>query len=140
MMLDPTLNIVLATIFFTLSLLHFNWILGGTWGLGSSLPTKNTGKLALKPRNIDTISVGLGLLLFAIYYTLPLTKFGNLLPVWMHLGLSWGIPIIFAIRTIGDFNYVGLFKKIKDTKFAKADNKLFIPLCVIISLMGFILA
>jgi len=48
----------------------------------------------------------------------------------------WFIPIIFILRAVGDFNYVGIFKKIKNTEFARADSKIFIPLCLIIGICG----
>jgi hypothetical protein len=38
---------------------------------------------------------------------------------------------------MGEFNYVGFFKKVKDTEFAKWDTKLFSPLCLLISSFGF---
>jgi hypothetical protein len=51
----------------------------------------------------------------------------------------WIIPSIFILRAIGDFKYVGFFKKIKDTEFAKADSKWFIPLCLTIGIFGILI-
>ncbi len=47
------------------------------------------------------------------------------------------IPIVFIIRAIGEFHYVGFFKQIKDTDFGQMDTLLFSPLCLVIGLMGF---
>jgi hypothetical protein len=49
------------------------------------------------------------------------------------------IAIIFLIRAIGDFRYVGFLKKIKNTKFAKKDTKYYSPLCSLISVLAFII-
>jgi hypothetical protein len=43
------------------------------------------------------------------------------------------------LRAIGDFNYVGFFKKIKHTKFGKNDTKYFSPLCLTIGVLTIIL-
>jgi len=41
------------------------------------------------------------------------------------------------LRAIGEFKYLGFFKKIKNTEFAIADSKLFSPLSLAI---GFLIA
>ena len=46
--------------------------------------------------------------------------------------------IVFFIRVIGEFNYFGIFKRKKDTHFAKMDTLLYIPLCAFLSLIIFI--
>ncbi|TKI67695.1 DUF3995 domain-containing protein [Lysinibacillus mangiferihumi] len=43
--------------------------------------------------------------------------------------------VIFLIRAIGDFKYVGFFKKIKHSQFARNDTWLYSPLCLFISLV-----
>ena len=52
---------------------------------------------------------------------------------------GWTIVIIFLLRSVGDFNMVGIFKKIKGTKFAKYDSMVYVPLCLFIG-FGFVLA
>ncbi|OPF88086.1 hypothetical protein BW731_07840 [Vagococcus martis] len=37
---------------------------------------------------------------------------------------------VFTARIIGEFNCLGLFKREKDTTFAKMDNMIYIPICV----------
>ena len=49
------------------------------------------------------------------------------------------IPGLFVLRSIGDFKYAGLFKKIKNTEFAKMDTKFFTPLCLLITALGIII-
>lgn len=65
------------------------------------------------PKKIDCAIVGIGLTAFGIFY---LFKSGlleyNLPERIMEYG-SWIIPIIFLLRAIGEFKYVGLFKSIK---------------------------
>ncbi len=52
---------------------------------------------------------------------------------------SWVCMIVFFIRVIGEFHYFGIFKRKKDTQFARMDTALYIPLCVFLSL-SFLLA
>jgi len=53
--------------------------------------------------------------------------------------IGWIISSIFIIRAIGDFKYVGFFKKIKNTKFAEFDTKYFTFISLIIGLIGIII-
>jgi hypothetical protein len=60
-------------------------------------------------------------------------------PDWLSKYGLWTIAVIFTLRAIGDFNYVGFFKKIKHTKFGKNDTKYFSPLCLTIGILTIIL-
>ncbi|WP_373072949.1 DUF3995 domain-containing protein [Sulfurimonas sp.] len=48
---------------------------------------------------------------------------------------GWIISAVFTLRSVGDFNMVGFFKKIKDTEFAIYDTKYFSPLCLILGVI-----
>jgi len=49
-----------------------------------------------------------------------------------HAILSLLIAVAFFFRAVGDFNYVGFFKKVKNTGFAKRDNRYYSPLCLLV--------
>lgn len=135
-MLTQLLSILLMLIFFLLGLLHFNWALGGKWGMDKTIPTKSTGEKVLNPSKIDSAFVGFGLLLFGLIYWLKSGLLLLAIPNWILFYGSWIIPIIFILRAIGDFKYVGFFKKITNTAFANADSRIFSPLCLAIGLIG----
>jgi len=103
-------------IFIILGLLHFYWAFGGTFALNNALPTTREGVKLFNPGKFLTIVVGVILLIFA-YMVLKMDSYIYIL------------AILFAIRAIGDFNYVGFFKKIRSTPFAIYDTKYFSPLC-----------
>ncbi len=130
------LSLIIAVIFLALSIIHYYWAFGGKWALNSALPTNKLGKKMLNPSVLMTVIVGVILSLFSIYY---LQK-GNIaqinLPKKISSYLGYGIPVLFLIRAIGDFTYIGIFKKIKNTKFAKLDTKYYSPLCLVISILG----
>ncbi len=98
---------------------------------------KTDGKSAFKPGRALTLLVAFGLAGFA---ALHLAKLGSLpLPLsntWIQYSLL-AVGGIFFIRAIGDFRYVGFFKRITDTAFAKMDTAYYVPLCLVLSINAF---
>lgn len=138
-MIVLTLSTLLFLVFAVLSGFHFYWMFGGTYGVNKVIPTKQGSdfkKQAIPP--VATLVVALGLLMFGITYLLKTELIELPLPSWIMDAATWFIPCLFLIRAIGDFKYVGFFKKVKNTAFAKADTQLFSPLCLTISVFGMI--
>ena len=107
---------------------HFYWAFGGTLGLNRAIPTKD-GKALLNPGKLLTMIVGFIILCFAwVAYILNFKDLSLISYSKEIVYVGWFLSGIFAIRSIGDFNMVGIFKKIKLTKFAEFDTKYFIPL------------
>lgn len=135
------LSILLFGVFLLLGLVHFNWALGGSWGFDAALPTTESGQRVLNPKKADSAIVGLGLTTFGIFYLIFSGLFLNMyLPEWIFSYGRWVIPIIFILRAIGDFKYIGFFKKVRSTTFGKMDTKLHSPLCLGIGISGLIIA
>jgi len=112
----------------TAGIFHFYWAFGGTFGLDKVIPTKD-GKSLLNPVKFLTLIVGFMLLSFAwIAYLLNFKDLNMASYFETIIYMGWFLSVIFAIRSIGDFNMLGLFKKVKSTKFAEFDTKYFIPL------------
>jgi len=131
-------GIILIVLFVLLSLLHFYWVFGGKKGLDKALPTDNNGNKVFNPGKIETSIVGFGLLLFALYYFLKVGNLKTELPRVILDYSGWIISSVFILRTIGDFKYVGFFKKIKNTEFGRFDTKYFTLLSLIIGILGVI--
>lgn len=125
------MNLIASVTIITLTiagLFHFYWAFGGTLGLDRAIPTKD-GIALLNPGKILTIIVGFIILSFAwIAYVLNFKDLSMISYSKQIVYAGWFLSVVFAIRSIGDFNMVGLFKKIKTTKFAEFDTKYFIPL------------
>jgi hypothetical protein len=123
---------ILSLIFFSLGVLHIYWGFGGKSGTAATIPTKENSKPVIKPGPIDCFVVGIGLLSFGIFV---LIKAGIILlglPGWLlNYGL-WVVAAIFTLRAIGEFKYVGFFKKVKATSFAEMDTKYYSPLCLVV--------
>ncbi len=132
-------SLLLFIIFLMLSLLHFYWSLGGLWGFENSLLTKETGKRVLNPTKFDSAIVGIELAAFASFYLFSSGLINNYLPTWLTNYGGWIIPSVFIIRAIGDFKYVGFFKKVRQTNFGKKDTLFYSPLCMGIGLIGIVI-
>ncbi|MFC8688751.1 DUF3995 domain-containing protein [Brevibacillus porteri] len=120
-----------AILLVVVSLLHFYWAFGGKWGTDSVIPTTaDHSRRTFSPRMGGTIVVAC-LLTGAAY--LLLAQSGYLLPVIAPSLIQWGCIVcaaVFVLRAVGDFNYIGFFKKVKNTRFARQDTVLFTPLCL----------
>ena len=134
--------IILIAIFLFLSGLHVYWGFGGKWGNGAVIPTKDDNTKVMIPGPLPTFIVALGLLSFGAVVFLSITELDFktvfLLEIVHNYGL-WVIASIFILRAIGDFNYVGFFKKNKKTKFGFNDTKYYSPLCLTIGILTLIL-
>lgn len=128
-----------TTILIAISGLHVYWSFGGQWGMAVALPElpHRPGAKAFMPGPILTLMVAAGLTAMA---GLHLAKLGWLpLPLsekWLRYSLL-AVGGIFFLRAIGDFRYVGFFKPITDSAFAKMDTVYYVPLCLVLSINAF---
>jgi len=137
-MIITILSIILFLIFAVLGGFHFYWFFGGVWGLEHVIPAKDKVSSLSIPK-FATLIVGLVLVLFGLVYFIKSGLTNVQIPNWVTNYGYWIIPSIFILRAIGEFNYVGFFKKVKNTEFAKADSKIFSPLCLIIGIIGILI-
>jgi len=133
------LSIILFLTFTVLGGFHFYWLFGGIWGLEKVIPTKGNEVSTMSIPKLATLIVGLVLVLFGLIYLMKSGLINVQTPNWIINYGYWIIPSIFIIRAIGDFKYVGFFKKIQNTEFGKSDSRLFSPLCLTIGLIGILI-
>ena len=136
--MNVLLSTILLVIFVGLGSLHFYWLAGGKWGLQQVVPTKNKATDFRPPPKFATFIVAIVLIGFGLLYLIRTGYLNVQLPNGLADYGYWGIPVIFILRAIGEFQYVGFFKAIKGTEFAKADSKLFSPLCLFIGIIGIV--
>jgi hypothetical protein len=130
---------LLSLIFIFLSAIHIYWGFDGKSGSSASIPTTSNNKPVIKPGAIDCFVVAIALLCFSIFVLIKAGVILFALPNWLlNYGL-WAITAIFLLRAIGEFKYVGFFKKIKTTQFGQLDTKYYSPLCLIIGVLSIIL-
>ncbi len=133
-MIIPALFNCMVLVF--LSGLHFYWALGGKTAFAEALPTNQLRHRTLNPTKIQSAAVGFFLLMFALNYAVKLLPHLVHFPSMLLSISGWLIVAIFFLRAVGDFNYIGFFKKVKNTEFAKQDSRYYSPLCLILSCNG----
>jgi len=138
-MVAQILALVLFLVFMVLSGFHFYWFFGGEWGLAKVIPSKGSQAETLAIPKFATLLVAIVLLSFGLIYLLSSGIIQLQLPKLLTNFVYWFIPVIFILRSIGEFRYVGFFKNIKDTDFAKADTQIFSPLCLGIGVFGILI-
>jgi hypothetical protein len=117
-----------ALSFGALAAIHVYWAMGGRRGADSAIP-ENDGKPLFRPGPAITLAVA-GLLTIAA--TLVLQQVGLLPGFGPHLsreGTS-AVAVAMLVRSVGDFKYVGFFKRRRGTRFARLDTWLYSPLAL----------
>ncbi|MBK7700437.1 MAG: DUF3995 domain-containing protein [Saprospiraceae bacterium] len=126
------LSILLAAIFFGLSCIHIYWGLGGKWAFADAFPTNEDGtQLQQVPGMAASFIVAAGLFCFGLFYLIKAEIVSISLPTILNNYGLWIIAGIFLLRAIGDFNYVGIFKKNKTTPFCKRQQDLHRFVCLL---------
>jgi hypothetical protein len=131
--------IISSLIFLSLSFFHFYWGFGGRWGTDAVFPTKGHNIPPKNPGAIPSFIVALVLLSFALFVLVRSGLIHFMLPVWLQKYGLWSIAAIFILRAVGEFKYLGFFKKYTQTKFGRNDTKYYSPLCLVIGVLMLIL-
>jgi Protein of unknown function (DUF3995) len=116
---------------------HVYWAAGGRTGKAAAVPTA-AGRAVIKPSALSTAIVAAALCVIAAILAFRIG--------WLELpGLAgdnifiqitvWLIAGVFALRAIGDFRYVGFFKRIRASKFAHLDTLAYSPLCAVLAVL-----
>lgn len=122
-----------ALILFGVAAIHFYWAFGGKWGANAVLPQVNSEKRVFTPSPLMTAAVAVPFLIISLIFAQAAGWFDfeirdSYLPILLLI-----LAGIFAVRAVGDFKYVGFFKKVVSTDFAKNDTKYFSPLCAFVA-------
>jgi len=52
----------------------------------------------------------------------------GVLPLTIRRLGTWGVAAVLMARAIGEFNYIGIFKRRRETGFARLDSRIYTPL------------
>ena len=125
------LSILVFVIMLVVACLHFYWAFGGQYGLLSAGPSLEGGKDFI-PSRILIFIVAVLLLALAVLAIQLVAPIAPLQKYIDHIG--YVVSAVFVIRAIGDFKYVGLFKKVYNSRFATLDTKYFSPLVLFLGI------
>ena len=127
------LPITLCSVFLVLAAWHFYWALGGNALKGAAVPEIN-GKLAFSPGPLAAASVGVVLIGCAMLIAAASGLLGVALPHQLLSWLCYALSFMLLARAIGDFRFVGFFKQVRNSRFARFDSAVYSPLCLALSL------
>lgn len=117
-----------TVVFAGLAAIHVRWAFVGPDAFTAGVPTRADGTPVLHPGPVAALGVA-ALLLASAWLLLERAGLGlDLLPVPMPAIGSAGVAVVLLLRGIGDFRYVGLFKRVRDTPFARMDSRVYTPL------------
>lgn len=129
----------LTLVLLSLAAVHLYWATRGA-GTTVGIPSHPDGTPIFRPGRVATfgVAVGLGVAALLVAGRAGLADVG-ISPVVLHVGV-WGVAVAFMLRTVGEFRYVGLFKRVRGTPFARWDTRLFTPLCAAIATAAVVVA
>ena len=125
-----------TVIFLLLSTLHFYWTFGGKFWHEDVLPTNSKGTNRLNPSTAASLVIAIALLLLALITAGNQGLFDKYVKRKYFIYGSLAIAIIFFLRAIGDFRFIGFFKTVNKTRFGMNDTLIFSPLCLFIALLS----
>lgn len=134
MLLLPALTIIAFAAGF-----HLHWALGGRLGYSVSLPQRPDGSPVMAHRlpwwRPAAGAVALGLAALALL----LLAYAGHLPLPLPRGLAGGALLAagaaFVGRALLPNRYVGFFKSIRDTRWARFDSRFYSPLFLLLGLL-----
>jgi hypothetical protein len=119
----------LGLVLVVLGLLHIVWAFGGLTSGWAVVPERDGAPL-FRPSRGASLAVALLLLVAAMLVMQQGGALPYLVPAPMATLGSWTIAMTFMARAVGEFRYLGFFKRVRGTRFAWWDTWLFSPLCL----------
>jgi len=114
-----------------LGLLHLVWA-SGAMAVGLAVIPEREGRPIFHPSRLASLAVALLLLTAALLVMEQGGALPYLFPAPIATLGSWTVALAFTARAIGDFRYLGFFKRVRGTRFARWDTWLFAPLCLVL--------
>lgn len=134
------LALLTAVIFFLIACLHIHWAFRRRRSGSAVLPQKADGAPVFVPGAPACLAVAAALLAAAAICLMNAAMLPPILPPAVTGWMLRMIGIVFLLRVVGDFRYVGLFRRVKHTDFAIQDARLYTPLSAAIGIASLLLS
>ena len=130
--MNNMLPLIVCSVFLVLGLWHFYMAATPASRETGAVPSVE-GRPLFVPSARATVAVGVVLVLFAALVAgaagvLPLG-----LPMFALQWLSYALALGLLARAVGEFKYVGFFKRVRGSRFATMDTFVYSPLCVLLA-------
>ena len=130
--MSSILAVGVSGVFVALGLWHFYMAFAGSSGASAAVPSLG-GKPLFVPSPQATVVVGIVLMLFAVLVAATSGMLSLGLPPTLLSWLSYALALGLFARAVGEFKYVGFFKKVHGSRFARMDTLFYSPLCLLLS-------
>jgi len=133
-MMPQVLPVAVCLIFLLLALWHVWMAAVAQRGSSDSAAVPSIGgRPVMAPSRTATLAVAVILVLFAglVAATAGLVRLAP--PPAVLSWLSYGLALGLLARAIGEFKYVGFFKRVRGTRFATLDTFVYAPLCLLLA-------
>ncbi len=131
------LPVIVCAVFGILALWHFIMALNLSGASRRAMPSAAVpsvnGVPVFAPSAMATIGVGVVLLLFAALVAAMAGILSTGIPRVTLAWLSYGLALGLLARAVGEFKYVGFFKRVRGSAFATMDTFIYSPLCLVLS-------
>ena len=124
-----TISLAVIVTLGVLGLVHVYWAFGGRAGADVAIPSKDHGEPLFRPGPWLTMAVALALFAYAAVVAVAITSGST----WAR-GLVVAAVAVLTLRAVGDGRYVGFTKQIRNTTFARLDDRLYTPIVVFLGL------
>jgi Protein of unknown function (DUF3995) len=131
-MMHSVVPAVVCSVFVLLALWHVRMAFAAMTGQGGAVPSVD-GKPLFVPTRRATLLVALVLLLFAVLVAATAGIIPLGLPLAILSWLSYALALGLLARAIGEFRYVGFFKRVRGSRFAILDTLVYSPLCLLLA-------
>jgi len=113
--------------------IHAYWTVGGKRWLTAAIPVED-GRPAFLPTPAATFTISFGALLAAMVIPGSAGMYTDPQPEALYQWTPWVLAVIFGLRAMGDFRYMGLFRRIGQSRFATWDANFYTPFSIIMCL------
>ena len=131
--MNSGLALLVCAVFIVLAAWHFFMAFGSASNESVAVPSVGGSPLFV-PSKAATIAVGMVLILFAVLVAAT----SGMLSLGLAPGIlkwcSYALALGLFARAIGEFKYVGFFKKVRGSPFARMDTILYSPLCLLLAI------
>ena len=126
------LSLMVSSIFVLLAVWHVRMAFGSAAAMSGAVPVVD-GRPLFVPSRAATLMVATALLLCAVLVAATAGIVHPGVPRRILSGLSYALAVGLLARAIGEFRYVGFFKRVTGSRFARLDTLVYSPLCLLLA-------
>ena len=131
--MNTAVAVVVSVAFVALALWHFHMAFSPAGGVSGAVPSES-GKPLFVPSTRATLAVGFVLLVFALLVAATAGLIEVRVPGRLLSWSSYALALGLLARAVGEFKYVGFFKRVRGSRFARLDTLLYSPLCLLLAI------